>query len=407
MQHICSFYGLIQNKQPTTPYCMIDNPRKKILFIITKSNFGGAQRYVYDLATNLQNSYDITVAHGGNGLLAEKLRAAGVNTIALKALQRDISLSKEARAVLELYKIIKQTRPDVLHINSSKAGLYGSVLGRILGVPRVVFTAHGWVFNEPRSTLSKHCFRTLHWLTVWLSHHTITVSRTLKEQLRIPFAEKKITPIPLAIDPPTYFNRQVAKASIDHELAQQETSLWLGTIAELHPVKNHQSILRSLPAVLKSFPNCYYVIVGDGEEMSALKKLAQQLNIKDQVIFTGHIDSAAAYIKAFDIFLLPSTTEAAGYVLHEAAHACIPIIASKVGGIPELIKNKTTGLLVPPTDTFTWANTIKESLRDPYPLLDYASVLSQQVQQYSLTDMTSATKAIYESNKVSDVNTLS
>ena len=125
--------------------------RKKVLFLITKSNFGGAQRYVYDLATTLDaEKFEVVVALGGKGPLASLLEHAGIRTITIESLTRDISIKNELRFTFELWKIIHTERPHILHVNSSKAGAVGTLLGRVAFVPRVLFTAHGWAFNEDR-----------------------------------------------------------------------------------------------------------------------------------------------------------------------------------------------------------------------------------------------------------------
>ena len=163
---------------------MMAKPKKKILYLITKSNWGGAQRYVFDLATSLnKEEYDVVVALGGTGRLVDELKNKKVRVIQLKSLERDISIFKEIKSAIELFKIIKSEKPNILHINSSKAGGLGALIGRILGVPKIIFTAHGWAFNEDRPWRQKISIKTLHWLTILLSHTTITVSETTKRNV--------------------------------------------------------------------------------------------------------------------------------------------------------------------------------------------------------------------------------
>src|SRR3989344_8728852 len=137
----------------------MENPatRKiKILYVITKSNFGGAQRYVYDLAINLRG-YDVAVALGGNGVLNEKLTASGIRTCSVASLQRDISPTKDIGSFGNLYSIIKKEQPDIIHLNSPKAGGLGAFACRFLNASRytlhatrIIYTVHGWAFNEDR-----------------------------------------------------------------------------------------------------------------------------------------------------------------------------------------------------------------------------------------------------------------
>ena len=140
--------------------------RPKILYVITKSNFGGAQKYVYELAVEMKNQgYEVEVACGGKGELMDRLKLASINTREVQGLERDISILKEIKAIFSLTKIIHEVKPDIIHLNSAKAGLLGSIIARFLRVPRIIFTAHGWPFLEPRSKV----WRSLAWLGSYLT----------------------------------------------------------------------------------------------------------------------------------------------------------------------------------------------------------------------------------------------
>src|SRR3989344_9020554 len=121
----------------------------KIFYGITKSNFGGAQRYVLDLATEAKKlGHNVVVLCGQEGKLVEKLGENKIETIAIRNLERDMSLVKEVKSFIKIVKILKKGRADVFHVNSSKMGGIGSLAGRIAGVKKIVFTSHGWAFNE-------------------------------------------------------------------------------------------------------------------------------------------------------------------------------------------------------------------------------------------------------------------
>ena len=155
--------------------------KKKILYIITKSNWGGAQRYVYDLATSLPK---------------EKLENAGIKVIQLSSLSRDISIVRDIVSFVEIYSLISKEKPDILHVNSSKAGGIGAFAGRLLQVPRIIFTLHGLASNEDRPLWQKKILIFFHWFTIVLSHMTIAVSQKIKnEVVFLPFIHKKITTI--------------------------------------------------------------------------------------------------------------------------------------------------------------------------------------------------------------------
>jgi hypothetical protein len=115
----------------------MNNRKTKLFICITKSNWGGAQKYVFDLATNIPGSdYDITVLLGGNGDLAKNLEKAGIRVINLAHSQRDIDVGKEFNLFFELIKIFKKEKPDIIHLNSSKMGGVGALAGRICGIKK-------------------------------------------------------------------------------------------------------------------------------------------------------------------------------------------------------------------------------------------------------------------------------
>lgn len=333
--------------------------KKKILFLITKSNWGGAQRYVFDLATNLPNdSFDIVVAHGGKGELAEKLDAANIRSIELTHMQNTLSPIALGRAIFECIRLIRNEKPVIVHSNSSVAGFVGVVAGRLARAPRIIFTAHGWAFNEDRSKTQKDIFKFFHWLTVILSHTTIAVSKAIVEQMDWPWAQRKMQVVYPGRTIPEMKSRSEARGIIETKVIDSEANLsdfhkdiWIGTIAELHPIKRIHRAIDAIAALSRSYKDIRYVIIGDGEEMNKLRQQITDLGIENHVFFTGSIHEAARFLPAFDIFLLPSKSESFGYVLLEAGLAKLPVIATNVGGITDIITHEENGILVPADDT--------------------------------------------------------
>ncbi len=384
---------------------MQNTNQKKVLFLITKSNWGGAQRYVFDIATNLDPlQFQPIVAFGGNGELAEKLTDAGIKTIPLRSLMRDISATKEMRAIFEIISIIRRERPDVLHINSSKAGLYGALIGRLLRVPRVIFTSHGWAFNESRPWWQKLLFKTLHWLTVLLSHETIAVSATLKSQLTWPGAASRMRIVKLGRAIPTFKSKEDARQLLEMQVTNTAYGLvdfhkdtWIGTIAELHPIKNLAVAIDAVASLIHIFPRLRYVIIGEGQERARLSAQIQHLGLEEHVFLVGALPEAARFLKAFDLFVLPSKSEGAGYVLLEAGLAAVPIVATRVGGIPELITNGQTGSLVPSDAVDALTLAIRELLEDSNRQAEYTTTLLPICAAYSIEKMVAETVAVYGS----------
>ena len=373
---------------------------KKILFLITKSNWGGAQRYVHDLAIDLpKQDFETVVACGENGPLVTKLQSAGIRVIIVPSLERDISLAKELKAFEEIFKIVKQERPSVLHINSSKAGALGALIGRLLFVPKVVFTSHGWAFNEERPGWQKLIFKFVHWLTVLLSHQTIAVSHELKRQMDWPLVQNKMTVIHSGRDLPNLKSREEAReflAKFAPQLALCKKDFWSVTIGELHKVKRHDVTIRALAEVVKQKPNTRHLIIGAGEEENSLRALIQNMALQSHIFLIGAVDEASQYLQAFDLFVLSSRSEALGYVIVEAALAGMPIIASRVGGIPEIVEHERSALLVPSGDVEMLAHAYLKLRGDETARKFLSAGALERAKNFTFADTLSKTTALYE-----------
>jgi len=333
---------------------------KKVLYVITKSNWGGAQRYVFDMATNIsKEGYDVEVVVGGDGVLVEKLHSAGIPVVSLSGLGRDINITKDFSVFFALIKLFRQKKPDIVHLNSSKIGAIGAMAARYARVPTIIFTAHGWAFNEDRNFLSKVFIKCISWFTVIACDKTITVSNYMKSQTaHWPFIKDKIIVIHNGVAETKCLSIQTARLELARIFSNtfplgkysDPATVWIGTIAELHHTKSHETAIRSIRMLMNNAngKTFMYAIIGDGDERSRLEKLIIELGLERNVFLLGHVDNAAQYLKAFDIFVLASLSEGLGYVILEAGLVGIPCIATNVGGIPEIIENMVSGILVQP-----------------------------------------------------------
>jgi glycosyltransferase involved in cell wall biosynthesis len=385
-----------------------DKPKQKILFVITKASWGGAQRYVYDLATGLDTSkFEVAVAVGGEGALKKHLAAKKIPVLALKHLGRDVNLLGDIDAFIELLSLIRSERPDIVHVNSSKAGILGAIVGRIGGVKKIIFTSHGWAFNETRTLPSRLLFKFIHWLTVLLSTMTIANSESTKRDMaHLPFIAEKIK----VVYPGRHIEKFASQATSRQTLMalldsrkfmtaglRGKEALWIGTIAELHPNKGLGYLIKAVATLDKKNKNVSLIIISDGDEYDNLLYMVKSLGLEKRVFLAGFVDGAAHLLKAFDIFALPSITESFGYVLLEAGAAGLPVVASNVGGIPEIIENGKTGILRKPrdSDSFAWALDMLAS--NPAKRKILGENLKKKVEtQFTLGKMLKETVRIYE-----------
>ncbi len=309
----------------------------KIIYGITKSNFGGAQRYVFDLAKAAKEAgHDVAVMCGGEGVLVHKLKAEHIRVISIPGFGRDMDLFNDAPRLWFIVKTLRREKPDVFHINSAKMGGAGIFSGRLLGIPHIIFTFHGAAWKEHRPTWQKTLIKFFSWMTVFGAHKTICVSEQIRREIaHWPFIAQKLTVVHNGITP---FDL----------LPRQSGTFTVGTIAELHKIKGLDVLLESWSKFAPAHGDAKLVIMGGGEEEENLKQLAHSLRISDSVEFKGFVDNAREHLHDFNIFVLPSRSENLPYVVLEAGFAALPVIATRVGGIPEVITTGENGILIDP-----------------------------------------------------------
>ena len=312
----------------------MNQARKKVLFVITKSNWGGAQRYVYDLATNLpKDKFDVVVALGGTGekgasigALATKLSERNVRTIFIPSFTRDVGFAHELSAFSELRKLFQEEKPDAVHLNSSKAGGLGALAARFAGIRKIIFTVHGLPEDEARSPLSKLLIRVATKITIGLCTDVVAVSKNNYDRIR---SFKKHL-IYNGIDLSGSFG------SGDSIRSAFPTGVRItGTVGELTKNKNQMFLVEEA----KKDPTMYVAIVGEGEDRAKLEQLISSYGLSERVKLFGFLP-ARDVLKGFDVFALHSTKEGLPYVLIEARAAGLPIIANRVGGVGEILDAK-------------------------------------------------------------------
>ena len=346
----------------------------KILYIITQGIWGGAQRYVYDLATHLPPDFTVKVAVGepkGPQDLQEALNGSNKPNLQLYQLQRlvrAIRPIKDLQAILEIRALIKKEQPDILHLNSSKAGIIGSLA--VIGLtkkPKLVYTVHGWVFLEPLAVSVRRLYKFLERLTAHLKDTIIVLSekeKRIAQNLGIP--ESKLTIIPLGIETPVFLKKTEARAQLQKFSKQPKPStLWIGTIANLFTTKGLDILIKSVPAILKEKPGARFYIIGSGPEEQNLKKLIIAEKLTDKIFLLGALPNAAALLPAFDLFVLPSRKEGLPYTILEAMAAGLPIVATAVGGVSEMLANYEARFIALPNNQAELTASIISALKNP------------------------------------------
>lgn len=342
----------------------------KILFIITKSEMGGAQKFLLDLVINLnKKDWQTTVASGPDGILLEELKEYQIETVRLKHLKNSFNLFGNLLALFEIWKIIKKQKPQVLYLISSTAGFLGSLAGFFNGLPLIIYRIGGWAFKEPHSFLIKKTYLWLEKISAPFKDFIIVNSKfdfdlALKNNIA---PEEKLRLFYNGLDPHQikFLNKETARKEIDRRRDNKikNNKIWIGTIANLYKNKGLNYLIEAIPKIKKFHLNL--IIIGEGEERKNLENLIKEYRLEDSIYLIGEIEKASKFLKAFDIFVLPSIKEGQPWVILEAMAAQIPIVAANIAGIPEMIEHEKSGLLVEPADAEILAQAIEKILTHP------------------------------------------
>ena len=364
------------------------NRLKKVLFVITQSEIGGAQRFFLELLPRLsKEKYEISVAVGSTAApsqeFADSLAEQSFKVFTLNHLKRDSGFLfwQDWRAVFELRKLIKNIRPDVLFLNSSKAGFIGSlstVFPSKLTTKNqkltTIYRIGGWTFNDPWPWWKKRFWIVLEKISAkWKNLIIVNNQHDLEQAKSFKIAPtEKLVLIYNALDPYkiALLEKEEAKLKIFEKLSKVSGRIFqaktmVGTIANFYPSKGLEYLVQAAD-LLKDRKDLIFLIIGDGLLRASLEQQIKDLGLENKVFLLGHLENARQYLPAFDIFLLPSVKEGFPWVVLEAMSAKLPMIATKVGAVPEIIEDGKNGLLVSPAQPGQIAEKIKELLANDY-----------------------------------------
>lgn len=371
--------------------------RKKILYIITKSVWGGATRYTYDLAVNLpRNEFEVLIAAGParkNKSLFDMLQNTDIHCFTIKNFQKSVNPFKDIFAFFEILLLIKKIKPDIIHVSSSKAGgLVGLAIFVLKTLksttcnPKSIFTVHGWAFHEDRSEWQRWLIKLSSRLTAFFYDRIITVSEydrasAIKNKIAPP--EKLITiHNGINFDSLNFLNKKEARQILSQgpALGIIKADFWIGTIGEFTKNKGHKFLIEAAAKLVKKYPEMKFIIIGYcGEEKQKCLSLIVRYSLQNNVFLIDNLTNAIIYLKAFDIFILPSLKEGLPYALLEAGLAELPAIAAAIGGNPEIITDQQEGLLIKPADVQEIIKAIEKLIADDNLRQIFAKNLRQKI----------------------------
>lgn len=367
----------------------------RILQIVTRLVVRGVPRHVLNIAERLDsNRFSVDVLAGSGlsqeGSLWEEAQSRGIKINQVASLQRAIDPKTDITALVALYKKIKQGRYHIVHTHISKAGILGRLAARIAGTPVILHTYHGEVDELRDGSFKSGIFIACERITASVSDALVAVSKHTAQILKSKNigGRHKYCVIPNSIDLNHFHTNEPSKNRINTPR--------LGVIASLTHEKGIDILLQALPSLLKNHPNLHLEILGDGPLRALLYKQTQQLDLNNNVKFLGNVENVRARLSTFDLVVAPSRREGLPTALLEAMAMECPVVASRIGGILELVQDEKTGILVPPENPDALGSAIDHLLQNASKCEELGRNARIVVEKrYSLKNMIQCLETLY------------
>lgn len=376
----------------------------RILNIITQGECGGAQKNVLDIAIDMSHrGHAVFVATGSNqsnsdSWLSSELKKNNIpedHLFSLNYLTREISPYSDIRSLFEIISLINKIQPHLVHVHSSKAGALVAIATLFVNI-KSVYTVHGYVFLEGINTIKKFVYTFIERINASLYDHIILMSsKDIHEAIKAHVLTKNnYSLIPNGLDEDRVTSilspmesRQYIQKYIDFPIADK---ILVGVIANLYHTKGIEYLIKSATRILEQFPNTLFIVIGDGELRPELEQLINTLSLQNKVFLPGRISDAYTLLKAFDLIVLPSIKEGFPYIILESTLAGIPIIATRVGAIPEMTTYIDSLTVIEPRNIEQLINAICDSFTTKK---SYGFIFPDR---YTLKKMNAAIADVYE-----------
>ncbi|MEN6370857.1 MAG: glycosyltransferase family 4 protein [Armatimonadota bacterium] len=330
----------------------------KILQIDGTPAFGGQARYVYDLAVGMRKRGHEVAVSCNHEKLYRSLTAAEIPII-----RAEYHRYPDVPAIINLAKAIKQNGFDVVHTNGVRAGITGRIAAKFAGCKKIVHTVHSMPTDliHRYSAVRKPIEYVCKWSDRQLADWTDTIIAVSSDLRRMTIDEGvpdyRVTTIHSGVDL-TKYEKPVGKSHARNRLMVPTGCRIVGTVARFTKQKNLGDLVRAAAILHKQLDDIVFVLVGDGEELPEVKRLAQDLGIAHKVIFTGFRSDIPEILPAFDVFAMSSLCEGHPLAMLEAMAAGLPVVAPDVAGIRETMIDGFTGCIVPVRDPAAIASSV-------------------------------------------------
>ena len=382
----------------------------KVLHVITRMDMGGSAQNTMMTCLELARKYDTLLAFGPSSesrmTVEEKIsvrkeikefQSRGGQVVVIPHLIRRIAPIRDAASFGRIFRLIRKEKPHIVHTHTSKAGLLGRWAAWLAGAPVIVHTPHGHVFYGHFGPYWAKLFLLLERLCDRVTDHLICLTRgEPRDYVKFSVARPwKTSVIHSGVDLQRYTTPKVDPTVMRGSLGIEDGTLVVGSIGWLLPIKAPEVLLEAMGSVWESQPDIKLLFVGKGDLEDSLKATVQHMNVADRVRFLGWRDDIPDLMHSFDIFVLPSRNEGMGRVIVEAMAAGLPVVASRTGGLPDLVTDGHNGFLVPPGNAVTLGQAIQNLCNNPDLRKRMGEAGRRRAENFSLQRMVHKLDALY------------
>ena len=345
----------------------------RVLRVIARLNVGGPALHVTYLARGLaERGYETTLVAGdvapGEESMAFVAEQAGVDVVRLPGLSRALSPIHDAAAAWRLARIIRRLRPDIVHTHTAKAGAVGRVGALLSGrKPVIVHTFHGHVLRGYFGLGGTLLFRAIETVLARVSDRLVAVSPEVRDELvRLRVAPEQafsVIRLGIELEPRVRFAGDPAEVRRRHGIPAEK--FVVGWFGRMTAVKQTEHLLTTLTGLRERGIDALLLLVGDGDDRAGLEQRAHDLGIAKSCLFLGYQEDVAPWYAVCDAVILTSANEGTPVTIIEALAAGRPVVATKVGGVPDVVDEGETGFLVRVADTHAMAERLEILARDP------------------------------------------
>ena len=348
----------------------------RVLRVIARLNVGGPALHVAHLSRELdQLGYETTLVAGrvgaGEGSMEYVVDELGIQPVYIDELRRELSFGSDGPAIRRIVQLIRRVRPAVLHTHTAKAGAVGRIAALLSGSARppvVVHTFHGHVLRGYFPPARAAVFRRIEQVLARSSDALIAVSPEVRDDLVelgvAPAAKIAVVRLGLDLDQRLSADRS-ARATVRAELGIPDDSFLIGWLGRMTEIKRVDDLLAACARLRANGVDAYLALVGDGPLRDELEGLAETLGIADRTRFVGFRERVGELYSAFDAVALTSANEGTPVTVIEALACGLPVVATDVGGVSDVVQDGRSGYLVPAMDVAALADRLGRLAGDP------------------------------------------